>query len=53
MRSTVFLLVVVIGSVMLGACGKQTVTSIAGNYEGKYFGGVENFTLTPEGTFTQ
>lgn len=38
---------------MLAACGKQTVTSIAGNYEGKYFGGVEKFTLTADGKFTQ
>jgi hypothetical protein len=38
---------------MLAACGKQTVTTVAGNYEGKYFGGIEKFTLTPDGKFTQ
>ncbi len=53
MRSTAFVLILVCCSAMLAACGKQTVTSVAGNYEGKYFGGVEKFTLTPDGKFTQ
>ena len=53
MRSTPFLFTVVIFSLMLAGCGKHSVSSVAGNYEGEYFGGVEKFTLTPDGKFTQ
>jgi len=53
MRSTVFVLILVCWSAVRTACGKQTVTTVAGNYEGEYFGGIETFTLTPDGKFTQ
>ncbi len=53
MRNPALILFLAGCCVLLGACSKRTAASVAGDYEGEYHRGVEKFTLTSDGKFTQ
>ena len=52
MKFSPFILLVVCVVILL-ACRDPRSEEIAGNYQGEYFGGVENFSLSTDGKFSQ